>query len=875
MDTTYKSHAMNTSHQETFTPKSEKPSTKNPILDQLLFLSRYYGRSISATQLQGNLPLTDHQTALQYLDEIAAQAGLTLEPLEVSNKLKATVFPVMVFDHEEEPLIILGRDGDRLELRSPFASGSTWISESTFFDSRTYTSIYTVRPVFYFDERSLLYQTPKPRRWFWDTLNNNRWIYGWALLATVLINLFAAVIPFFTMAVYDRVVPNNAIDSLRVLAIAAITIIAFDLLIKNIRSYLIDTAARKTDISLSSQIFSKALQMRAAYRPASGGVLANIVRDFESIREFFTSTTLTLLGDLPFMLFFLSIIWLVGGNLVLVPLTLIPLSLGVSWLLRRPLSRVMEQNTQESSQRTAHLFESMNGLDTIKCLGLEAWSRRKWETLTVSLSNNTARMRKLSGFGASVSGAMTSLNTVLLVSIGALFIAAGDMTMGQLIAVSMLSSRAIAPAAQLSSLIVRWQQTSLSLHALNQIMAAPTDDHTGERLFLPKINGQIDFKDLKFSYPDSVPTLRGINLSISPGERVAFIGKIGSGKSTLLKLLLNLFEPTEGVALIDGIATTQIDASSLRRGIGYVPQDVTLFHGDIRENILAGTPHASDEDILEAIRLSCLEESLANMPAGLGTPVGERGERLSGGQRQAVAIARAWVRKPKILLVDEPSSMMDPATEQRLLNNLQQSLGDTTLLLVTHRMAMLPLVDRLVVFSQGRVVIDGPREQVLKHLGGQIENNTLKQAMAQSNSVESPKHTAPTQARPSQSPKHREPVRGPAKSGTKTDSPRPPLKPEKQMLTPEIIPGFAPQNHHNPVQSPANHSKQYTQRVSHTSQKKSDTRTDRQKRLLAVHAKAKRILAEKAAKQATKRSKSAPNTPHQQTKKGINQPETA
>jgi ATP-binding cassette subfamily C protein LapB len=283
-----------------------------------------------------------------------------------------------------------------------------------------------------------------------------------------------------------------------------------------------------------------------------------------------------------------------------------------------------------------------------------------------------------------------------------------------LIAVTMLSSRAIGPVAQIAGLIIRWEQTKLALHALDQIMAAPVDEQAG-CVQLAALQGAVELRDVQFAYPDTQPLLKGVNLKIAPGEKVGFIGRIGSGKSTLLRLLLNIYTPQQGAVLIDRIAVNQIDPLSLRRQIGFVPQDVTLFHGSMRENILLGAANVSDADLLRAVRLACLEETLAQLPEGLGTEVGERGERLSGGQRQAVAIARALVRQPRLLLLDEPSSMMDPATEHLLIQHLRE-LKDTTLLLITHRTAMLPLVDRLVVLDQGRVVLDGPRDEVLRRL---------------------------------------------------------------------------------------------------------------------------------------------------------------
>ncbi len=685
------------------------------ILSQLEFLSEYFGKAVEPSQITSNVPLPDGRITERELEECATRAGLEVAECDRPIRaLKRTMLPVLGVSEDGHAVTLVDYNDGHFECCYPGIPGTSWVSPDEL-KLEQLERWYFIRPIVYFDKRSLLYHLPDPKRWFWDTLKSNRGIYAWALLGTIVINLFGAVIPFFTMAVYDRVVPNNALSSLWVLASAAVIVVLFDFAIKVTRSHLVDAASRRVDIALSSRIFSQALRLRASNRPASGGVLANIVRDFDSVRDFFTSTTLTVLGDMPFVLFFIAIIALVAGPLALVPIALIPLALGSALLLRKPMNRILENNAQAGSQRTAHLFEVMNGLDTVKCVGAESWARRKWEMLTVTLSGDSVRLRGLAALGNYISSSLTSLTTVLMVTFGALLIAANELTLGQLIAASMLSSRAVAPISQLAGIIVRWQQTKIALEALNQVMEAPTDDEEG-KLHLPAIRGQVELRDVSFGYPGSTPLLNGMNLRINPGEKLAFIGRIGSGKSTVLKLLLNLYQPEKGTVMVDNIPVSHVDPHNLRRQIGYVPQDVVLFHGDIRENILMGATDISDADLLEAIHIACLEPTLAQLPDGLNTQVGERGERLSGGQRQAIGIARALVRKPKLLLMDEPSSMIDPGTENQLIQNLRTYLNETTLILVTHRMAMLPMVDRLVVFDQGRITADGPRDLVLERL---------------------------------------------------------------------------------------------------------------------------------------------------------------
>ncbi len=424
-----------------------------------------------------------------------------------------------------------------------------------------------------------------------------------------------------------------------------------------------------------------------------------------------------MLGDLPFMFFYLGVIALVGGWLALVPLAVMPLLIGVAWAARGPLARKVSESMQESSQRTAHLFETMNGLDTVKALGAEAWSRRKWEALSQAIAHNNLETREITSRINYINTALLAAAGVAVVAVGAVMMANQALSMGQLIAVSMLAGRALAPVSQIAGLMVRWQQTRLSFEALNKIMAAPTDDAAAS-LQAPPLRGALEFRDVGFAYPNLPPVIERLNLAIRPGERVGIIGKLGSGKSTVLRLILNQYAPSTGSVLVDELVNTQLEPLSLRRQIGYVPQDVTLFHGSLRENIELGRVQADDSALLAAIRASTLDEVITQLPAGVATQVGERGERLSGGQRQLVAIARALLMQPRLLLLDEPSSMVDPATEQRLIARLR-ALPQTTVVLVTHRMAMLALVDRLVVMDRGRVLADGPRDEVLKALAQQ------------------------------------------------------------------------------------------------------------------------------------------------------------
>ena len=689
-------------------------SPASPVQDCVVFLAKFFGTAVPNERLCDMLDSHSGPFTSELLAGAIELAGLVASRLPTAGQRKATELPALLVNQDGQCLVALAIQQGRYEVHLPGVAGTSWLDAEALAAEVPAGRWMAVRPTLHFDQRSLLYTLPQPSRWFWATFERNRWMFAWALVGTLVLNVFGVLVPFYSMAVYDRVIPNNAMGSLGVLTTAAFLLIGFELVMRLLRSHLLDAAARRMDVALSAQVFAQCLRMRTANRPASGGVLANTVRDFESVREFFAGSTLTVLGDLPFMLLYIAVIALVGGWLAVVPLVAMPLLIGLAWASRAPLARKVSESMQESSQRTAHLFETMNGLDTVKSLGAEAWSRRKWEGLTQAIAHNSMETKHITSRVNYLNTAILALAGVAVVGVGALMLSFQAMSMGQIIAVGMLTGRALAPVSQIANLVVRWQQTKLSFEALNKIMAAPTDE-APSALQAPRLSGALEFRDVSFAYPNSPPVIERLNLKFRPGERIGIIGKLGSGKSTVLKLVLNQYEPSAGSVLVDDLVITQLEPLSLRRQIGYVPQDVTLFHGSLRENIELGRVQSDDNALLEAMRASCLDEIVSQLPNGVGTQVGERGDRLSGGQKQAVAIARALLAKPRVLLLDEPSSMVDPGTEQKLISRLR-ALPETTIVLVTHRMAMLALVDRLVVMDRGRVVADGPRDEVLRAL---------------------------------------------------------------------------------------------------------------------------------------------------------------
>jgi ATP-binding cassette subfamily C protein LapB len=460
--------------------------------------------------------------------------------------------------------------------------------------------------------------------------------------------------------------------------------------------------------------------LRMEVKPRSVGAFANQLGEFESFREFITSATLTTVIDLPFALLFLGMIAWLGGPLVAVPLALMPLVVMYGWWAQRRLRGLVQQTMRLGAQKQATVVETLTGYETVRSIGAAGPIQRRWEQTIGAMARLGMRSRLLSSSVVNAAGLAVQLCSLGILVYGVHRVIAGDLSVGALIACVMLAGRALSPLAQVAGLLVRFDQSVAALRSVDQIMQLPVE-RPAERNFLhrPVLAGAIEFSAVSFAYPgQQVPALDNVSLRIAPGERVAVIGRIGSGKSTLEKLILGLYQPTAGAVLLDGIDLRQVDPADVRRNIGYVPQDVTLFFGSLRDNIALAAPQADDESILRAAELAGVMSFAARHPAGLEMPVGERGEGLSGGQRQAVAIARGLLLDAPVLIMDEPTNAMDNSTEEQFKNRLASVLDGRTLLLVTHRASLLSLVERVIVMDGGRVVADGPRDQVLEALRG-------------------------------------------------------------------------------------------------------------------------------------------------------------
>ena len=554
---------------------------------------------------------------------------------------------------------------------------------------------------------------PKSKKWFWDAIKRNKDIYLRIVFASIFINLFVIATPLFTMNVYDRVLPNNAIDTLWALAIGIFFVMVFDLLLKLIRSYYLGKASKRADVVMSNAIFDQLLNLRLEERPASTGMFVNRLQSFESVREFFASATITTLVDIPFIFIFVSIIFYIGGPLGWVTVVSVFLSLFFSWFMKKPIKKTVEASSKEDQIKHTTLNETVAGLDIIKSVRGQNRMKTHWDKSINQTVYHNEKSQFLSQIATFMTTFISQFSNIAIVIGGVYLASEGEMTMGGIIASMILNGRVIAPISQVVGMIIRFDRTILALKNIDEIMNMQVERENKTYLSRPDLRGDIEFKDVVFSYKtQNFNALKSINLNIKEGEKVAILGKIGSGKSTLIKLLQNLYVPSSGSVLVDKTDVRQIDPVDLRRAIGVVPQEPFLFMGSIKDNITIGEPFATDEEILRASMIAGVHDFLSKHESGYDLIVGERGEGLSGGEIQSVALARALISNPNILILDEPTNSMDRQTEKAFINKMSKIIEDKTLILITHKVSILSLVDRVIVLDDGQIAADGKKEEI-------------------------------------------------------------------------------------------------------------------------------------------------------------------
>ena len=707
----------------------------DPLLQCLSWLTQHHGRARSVESLRAGAPVEgalSPDQAIRLMREAGYNAGLLRKGIEEINQL---LLPAVLLLNGGDACVLVRRlddDGSgalRYEVVFPGPEAASCVAPASELDQEysgfilavTPQEVSQAKPIGGAKDDTPLLQADS--HWLFGTLKRFIPYYRSAMLAALLSNVLMMVSGLVTSVIYDKVIPHQAFVTLWTLAVGAGLALVFDLFARQLRAHLIDLAGRKTDLIVGAKLFRQTLGVRMEHRPASAGSYAHYLAQVEVVRDFFTSATMSVLTDLPFVILFVAMTFIIGGPLGWVLMAAIPLMLLMSFGIQGYLRRAMRTNMTEAADLHGTLVEALEGLEDLKTTGAEGRFLRRYEHSTAIVAESALKARTMASWSMNISMTMQqAINLVMLVW-GVYLINESVISAGALIGAVMFAGRATVPLNSLVSLATRYQGARAAMLSLNSVMSAPVErDATRNYVPLNQITGRIGLNDIGFSYPaqgdaQSPKVLRNVTMRVQPGERLAILGRIGSGKSTVLRMLAGLYQPTEGHVEIDGIDLRQVDPAEFRSKVGFVSQEPRLFHGTLRDNVLMGR-HVDAQRLVEVAKLTGLDRVVAGHPMGWDLPVGEIGSLLSGGQRQLVALARSLVTKPQILLMDEPTSSMDAQSEIAFLRQLRDAAGDCTLIMVTHRPAVLELVSRIVVVDTGRLVMDGPRDQVLAALSG-------------------------------------------------------------------------------------------------------------------------------------------------------------
>ncbi len=694
----------------------------DPLLACLKYVALHFGKPFSRISVLSGLPVRHGRISVDLVPRAAAKLGLSARLVHRRiSQIPAIVQPFIVLFESGDACVVISKSADNtVTVVFPSISNDRQVlsSEALQEDSTGYVFYVTV------DDREEVAAArktgggEKDGHWLWSAVGNFWPSWMQIILAALIINLLGLALPLFVMNVYDRVIPNLAIPTLWALAAGVSLAIFFDIALKQLRTVVLDLAGRRVDMRVASSLYEHALGISMEERPGAAGAIANQIREFESVRDFFTSSSIVAATDLLFIGVFIFVLWLIVGPLAFVPLAAVPIVLAVTLLTQIPLARSVKLTQIQAARRHSILVEGLIGVEAIKSIGGESVMQRRWEDSVAA----TARANSSTKFWASMAmhftGLVQQVVSIAIIVWGVFLVAGGEITVGALIAANILAGRALAPLGSIAMTVARAQNSFVAMAGITAFMKLKTEHSHAVAGGLTVENGELEFRNVSYTYPDeSEAALDGISFKIAPGERIGIIGRVGSGKTTLGKLIARLYTPSHGSILIDGTDARQYEIPELRAGVGYVSQEPELFAGSLRDNIILGKPSASEEEIAEAVNISGVKDFIANHPLGMGMMIGERGRGLSGGQRHAVTLARMLLRQPKILFLDEPSGSMDTTTEAALVQHLDQwSQGGRTLIVCTHRGSFINLVDRILVIERGRLVVDGPRDVVLNAL---------------------------------------------------------------------------------------------------------------------------------------------------------------
>lgn len=706
--------------------------TLDSLLDALVTYSKFYNKAYSKESLVHDLPIEKGKenpelfslnSSKGLFSRAAANAGLKTKFIKKDlDEISNLQLPIILLMNNSNSCIVdsFSEDRKKVKIISELSGDivEEWFDIDAIKQEYLGFAILVKKSFDYVDSDKKNQSDFVVKHWFWSTLKISRGIYIDVIFASILINLFVLATPLFTMSVYDRVIPNNAIETLWFFAFGVLLVYFLDISLKLIRSYFLEIAAKKSDIIMSSIIFEKVLGLKLEQIPKPIGSFANNLKNFDVIRGFLTNATLVAFIDLPFSIIFLIVIYYLGGVIVIIPIIVILIILIMALVLKVPIQRNIKKINEIVSKKNAILIEVLNNIETLKSLGGNNNIRWNWEESNGNIAQTGLLSRMLSAFIPSFTALLIQLNTIAIVIAGVYLIKDFQLTMGALIAIVILSSRAVAPMGQAAGLITNYEDASNSYRILNDLMHKP-EERPKESDFVSKksFQGKIEFRNVTFKYPNTeVEILKNVSFVINPGERVAILGKIGTGKSTILKLILKLYEPTNGSILIDDIDITQLDPADIRRNMSYLSQHVSLFNGTLRDNITFRASFVNDEKMLTAAKIAGVDNFANAHPRGYDMEVGEKGEGLSGGQIQSVGISRACLFDYPINLFDEPTSSMDKQTEDNVLSNLNKFMKGKTLLIVTQKMPILQIVDKIIVLNNNTIYLYGDKEAVIKAL---------------------------------------------------------------------------------------------------------------------------------------------------------------
>ena len=710
-------------------------STMNyqPYLQAILLVAKHYRIEVSEERIRLQLDWNKNQNPEEMISTISRQIGLNVRKTEFSaDMLNPWRLPVMVvFKDGQVGVVDKADSAGNISIQ---LSGDQGLSQSFGLSDlqQVIESVYILRPETSVpDARIDEYIKPYEKSWFWSIVLRDWKRYIDIMFASLIANILALATIVFSMQVYDRVVPSQSIPTLWVLAGGVLIAAIFEFSLRVARIYLSDIIGKRADLRISDRVFGHALRIKNSERSKSTGTFISQIRELEGVRELVTSTTISAIADLPFFFLFLAVFWVIGGNLFWVMLLVVPLMIIPALLVQKSLAKLAQEGMRESSIRNAILVEAVQGIEDIKLLRAESRFQNQWNHMNEVSADISMRQRKIVGVIGAWTQKIQGLTYAIVVLVGCFAVIKGDMTTGALVACSILSSRMLAPIAQITGVLGRLQQAKVAKNSLDELMKKPVDQpdhiHLVHRSVLVgdyQLNGAL----FKYNEDDAKPSVAIAKLEIKAGEKIAILGRNGAGKSTLLQLLAGMHVPQQGKIYLDGLDLSLIDPADIRRDMGLLNQNAHLFYGTIRENLTLGAPLATDEDIIWALQMTGAWAFVQDKKEGLDHLILEGGVGFSGGQRQALLLARLLIRQPNIVLLDEPTASIDDVAEKQFIDHLNNWMGHRTLVIATHRRAVLALVDRIIVMNDGKIVMDGPRDQVLN----QSVNKNLPSNGAQS-----------------------------------------------------------------------------------------------------------------------------------------------